>query len=161
MSTTSMIFIKVKREDIGKAISFDKSQLPVKLSDWVFDKTRSKCKPTTIENNYLGVYCHWDGDPTGVGDTLLKLYNGYESIVNLIAGGDCSCIDRQKVRHYANRKGEKWKFIKPRQIKKIGDMGGWTCYTYIFKDGKWRVREGVKGKFVDLQEYLKTKYAYL
>lgn len=156
-----MIFIKVKKEDKGRIINFDKNKLPVKLNDWGFGKTRSKCKPTTIENNYLGVYCHWDGDPTGVGETLLKNYSDYESIVNLIAGGDCSCIDRQKVRHYANRKGEKWKFIKPRQIKKIGDIDGWVSYMYVFKDGKWRVCKGLKGKFADLQEYLKTEYAYL
>lgn len=154
MSTPSMIFIKVKKEDKGRIINFDKNKLPVKLNDWGFDKTRSKCKPTTIENDYLGVYCHWDGYPTGVGERLLKNYSDYESIVNLIAGGDCSCIAENMVRHYANKKGEKWKFIKPRQIKKIGDIGGWFSYTYIFKDGKWRVRESLKGKFVDLQEQI-------
>lgn len=140
MSTRSNVIIKVKPEDIGKVIKFDAKKLPVRLESWYGEKARTKCRPVTLKKQYVGIYCHWDGFPFGVGKALLENFTDYDSVLNLVAGGSCSSIDKDSVRHYANRNGEKWGFIKPIQSDEIEVCGGWTEYAYIFdEDGSWKI----------------------
>ena len=140
MSTHCNVIIKVKPEDIGKSVKFSSRKLPVKLKLWnAFENTRSKCKSITIEKPYIGIFCHFDGYPSGVGNVLLEKFNDYDSILNLIAGGDCSSICCDSVIHYANRIGEKWNYVKPLQ----GDTANrcvidYPEYVYIFEDGSWK-----------------------
>ena len=170
MSTRSNVIIKVKPEDIGKTFKFVKKNLPVRLSIWGGENRRSMCKPVTIEKPYVGIYCHWDGYPSGVGKALFNKFKTYEDVLNLVVGGDCSVIDENEVLHYANREGEKWDFNKPVQNDKLDVCGGWTEYAYIFEDGAWKfgvVEFGRKangetnyddeyiGKLRDLEEVLK------
>lgn len=158
MATRSSVIIRVKPEDIGKTIKFDRKKLPVPLSSWNTEKVRSKCKPVTLEKNYVGVYCHWDGYPGGVGCSLLSKFNDYDTILNLIAGGSCSYISKTDVLHYANRSGEEWKFISPRQIDSIETCGGGTEYAYIFEDGVWKVGIVKYGKYADGETNYNDEY---
>lgn len=142
MSTRSNIIIKVKPEDIGKTISFDKKKLPhpVELSDWdEGQKSDEFSEPVKIEKDYLCIYCHWDGYPSGIGAALLENFNDYDSVLNLIAGGSCSYVETKSVKHYANRLGEEWKYLKPKQANQPEPYSCWTEYAYIFEDGKWFV----------------------
>lgn len=140
MSTRSNVIIKVKSEDIGKTIKFNAKKLPVKLESWGDEKVRTKCKPVIIEKQYIGIYCHWDGYPSGVGKALVENFTDYDSVLNLVAGGDCSSINQDSVIHYANRDGEDWDFIKPVQSDEIKVCGGLTEYAYIFdEDGLWKI----------------------
>ena len=149
MGTRSCVIIKVRKEDIGKVMKFQAKALPVKVASWV-DKdsegnvwrnetTSSKCKPVEIDSAYIGIYCHWDGYPSGVGASLLNSFHTYDEVLNLILGGSCSSINNEVIRHYANRKGEKWDWIKPMQGKTQKALvnyfdGSWAEYAYLFDE---------------------------
>lgn len=157
MGTRSCIIVKVRKEDIGKIKKFDKKLLPVSLDKWeskdsdgevyMSEIGRSLCKPVAINSPYIAIYCHWDGYPSGVGAALEKNFNTYESALNLILGGSCSFIESDKVRHYANRKGEKWGYILPKQFntkKAISEYccGSWAEYAYLLdEESGWGYKE--------------------
>lgn len=114
------------------------------LLDWSVygeKKSREKSKPVTLENEYIGIYCHWDGYPDGIGKVLLDKFNNYDDILNLISGGWCSSVDYEGVRHYANRDKEYWDMIKPTQTHSACVVAGWTEYAYVFKNNKWYYAE--------------------
>ena len=54
--------------------------------------TRSIITLKTKDNVFKTVYCHWDGYPEGVGQTLLDHYNEYSKIEELINNGDMSSL---------------------------------------------------------------------
>lgn len=138
MSTRSKISIKIKKEDIGRTIKFDKRKLPCYLDGWGNEKSREKSKEVTLEKDYLSVYCHFDGYPSCVGAVLKERFNDYDTILNLLAGGSISYIEFDGVKHYANRIGEKWQYIKPTQNDEV--EYSWTYdYGYVFEGGKWYV----------------------
>ena len=156
MSTNSCVIVKIKREDVGKSIKFDKAQLPdgVEIKPWTFadpmtgkvwndESDKEKSEEIVIAGQYVGIYCHWDGYESGVGAALKEKFSDYDKALNLVAGGWCSSIDTDHIKHYANRKGEEWKNIKPifaetveEILKELGqeydyllDEDGWKCYT--------------------------------
>ena len=88
MSTTSSIWIKVKPEDFGKTISFNKEIHPLELDEFNVAPPTFKIKEKHNPVLYLGVYCHSDGYPSGVGATLLKHFDTYEKVLNLVSLGD-------------------------------------------------------------------------
>lgn len=157
MSTRSCIILKLRKEDIGKKMKFQEGLLPVPLDKWQ-DKDRegnvwrdetgkNLCKPVEINNQYIGIYCHWDGYPEGVGADLKRHFKDYYSVLNLILGGSCSAIG-SNVRHYANRQGEKWEDITPKQGKYQKDLvdlfnHSWCDYAYLFDEarGEWVFKE--------------------
>jgi hypothetical protein len=151
MSTRSCIIVKVRKEDIGKEMKFNEALLPVPLDRWQDkdhegkvwrDETgKNLCKPVKINDQYIGIYCHWDGYPEGVGAALKEHFKDYNSVLNLIIGGSCSHIDGENVRHYANRQGEKWGHLKPHQMKFKKDLINlfidcWAEYAYLFDEEK-------------------------
>ena len=152
MGTRSCIIIKVRREDIGKKAKFSEKALPITLDKWV-DKDcdgnvysnqigKNKTKPVEIKDQYIGIYCHWDGYPSGVGAVLKEKFLDYHSALNLVIGGAVSALDSAYVRHYANRDGEKWDYIKPTQGKTQREVlkpFGWSEYAYLFDEerGGW------------------------
>jgi hypothetical protein len=52
--------------------------------------TRSLIAVKNIDDTYQAVYCHWDGYPSGVGDTLLNYYTDTQKVQTLIENGDMS-----------------------------------------------------------------------
>lgn len=142
MSTRSAIILKVRKEDLGKKVKFDKKKLPIPLNNWKEkygdESAKEKSKEITLLHDYIGIYCHWDGELDGVGTVLKEYFTDYDSILNLIAGGDCSSIWYDGVKHYANRKGEEWKYIKPKQgftSESVANSIGHDGYVYTFEDG--------------------------
>ena len=154
MSTRSFIILKVRKEDIGKVMKFNEGLLPKPLDKWQDkdhegkvwrDETgQDKCQPVEIGDQFIGVYCHWDGYPSGVGAELKTFFKDYNSVLNLILGGSCSAIDGGVVRHYANRQGEEWKYLVPSQGKsraELAKIGGqsWAEYAYCFDEASgWK-----------------------
>ena len=152
MGTRSCIIIKVRREDIGKKTKFSEKALPITLDEWV-DKDSNgevycnqigedKTEPVEIKDQYIGIYCHWDGYPEGVGEALKEKFTDYDSVLNLILGGACSFITLDKVRHYANRDGEEWEYLKPYQGNtqtSVVNNYSWLEYAYLFDEerGGW------------------------
>ena len=125
MSTPSRIIIKLRKEDIGRKIKFDPDKLPLPLGNWIIkdengrvlrdESDKEKSREIILKGEYIGIYCHWDGYTEGVGAVLKDCFNGYETALNLIAGGWCSGICSGNVMHYANRIYHKWIEVKPLQ----------------------------------------------
>ena len=141
MSTRSAIILKVRKEDLGKKVKFDKKKLPIPLKNWKDEwgdeSAKEKSKEITLSHEYIGIYCHWDGDLDGVGAVLKEYFTDYDAVLNLIAGGDCSSIWYDGVKHYANRKGEEWKYIAPKQHELwygVSDNIGHDDCVYVFAD---------------------------
>lgn len=149
MSTRSFIIVKVRKEDIGKVMKFNEGLLPKPLDNWQEKDHEGKvwrdetgqnlCQPVEVKDQFIGVYCHWDGYPDGVGAELLTHFKDYNSVLNLIIGGSCSSIDNGVVRHYANRQKEKWEYLLPKQGKSQAELarvgrGSWAEYAYVFDE---------------------------
>lgn len=162
MSTRSSIIIKVRKEDIGKFKKFDPSLLPVKLSNWdCYGEQISKemSRKVKLTKPYIGIYCHSDGYPDGVGRVLKSTFPTYEQALNLVVGGDCSVVWDDEVRHYANRSGEDWKWVKP----KLGDTPAKVyekidCqYSYLLDENGWHMCESfATGEFVEYGEEIEV-----
>lgn len=140
MSTRSFIILKVRKEDIGKEISFNPENLPVPVKEWSNEKGNELSQPVKIEKEYIGIYCHWDGYREGVGAALKAKFTDYDAILNLIVGGSCSCITDEYVCRYGNRAGEEWEYIDPWQGNDKNEQPDcWQEYVYLFEEGKgWR-----------------------
>ena len=96
MGTTSMIWLKVRKEDYGKVFKADPAKIPTKLLDFNFEpeEVRLPANPGGKLGSelYIGVYCNFDGYHDGVGRELANNYKTYEDVLNLILFGELSCI---------------------------------------------------------------------
>jgi hypothetical protein len=99
------------------------------------------------------IYCHNDGYPSGVGNTLFKHYQDPAKIDQLIALGDISSLGAEigtkhdfnrcpdgVVNAYGRDRGEKG--IEARHAKSLKELFQHAdrsdCeYVYLFKDGAW------------------------
>ncbi len=54
--------------------------------------TRSTIAIQLDDQSVKHIYCHWDGYPEGVGDTLLRSYNTRERVLELMELGDLSVL---------------------------------------------------------------------
>lgn len=146
MSTRSSIILKVRKEDIGKKVKFDPSKLT--LIGWGADDLYSygdesgleKSEEVTINTEYIGVYCHSDGTPDGIGEILKEQFSDYDKLLNLLIGGDISFIDEKGVRHYANRKGECWEWLKPTQMVTAYAIANHFNENSFLFDGEWKFK---------------------
>lgn len=153
MSTHCALIVKVKESDLRKTMSSGLNNLPkakrdssVKgrfLNDWGDygeNGNVNLTEPTLIGRKYMGIYVHWDGYPDWMLRTLSGHWNTYRDALNIVLGGDCSSIDKNSIRRYADRSGEEWKYLKPKQADTIkGVTNHIDCeYAYLFEDGEWR-----------------------
>ena len=147
MSTTSTIYVKVRKEDKGKTLKCDLSKVILNL-DNAFkikkEEIERKITPITLDKDYIRIYVHFDGYVDGVGRELLNNYD-YEKALNLILLGDESNIIGG-CEPYVGRTDypEKWKDIKPMTMY---DVEQDEMFTYLLDDDdKWHVAEGM-GEF--------------
>jgi hypothetical protein len=149
MSTRSCVIIKVRPADIGKMMKYNKDLTPVKENDWGNEIDKDKAEEVKITAAYLGIYCHWDGYPNGVGAALKANFKTYEQALNLVIGGGCSAIDNEYVLRYATRKNEDWEYLSPMQnddLNEVASKFNWSEYDYLFteEDG-WKVNDIYEG----------------
>lgn len=152
MATRSTISLKVKKEDIGKTFHFDENKLLYNLT--CENEFIDEVGDVKIEKDYLTIYHHWDGYPEGVGKTLVNKFKDYNSILNLLCGGDASSINGDTIVQYCAWRGEEWDNVKPAQSDTEPSVT--EEYAYLFKDGKWFFKGYDEEKWIDLKEYLET-----
>ncbi len=162
IGTTALIVLKLRKEDIAsrKRVMFDKNKLPLPLMEWSgegvsgipgFDARCEGCyEPFKLTSKpYIAIFCSWDGYIEGsVGEVLKTKFTTYESVLNLISGGDCSGIERNGVLHYANNKNYTWYGIKPTQetLRALArEMK--VDYTYLFENDVWKVGNISRNEF--------------
>lgn len=56
--------------------------------------THAEIMLVDLNNIVTGIYCHFDGDFSGVGATLLKYYNNLEKVKDLISLGSISYLEK-------------------------------------------------------------------
>ena len=127
MGTTSMIWLKVRKEDYGKVMKTDFSKLPNPVVDVNYD-IQSVTIPNNIEDLYLGVYCNFDGYHDGVGVELAKKFKTYEQVLNMILLGELSyMIDEIRSYHC-------WRDENPTIWRSEGKPYGTQDYYYCFDE---------------------------
>ena len=119
--------------------------------------TRSNIGIVNEDASVTAIYCHWDGYPEHVGKTLLKHYNDFDIVCELMDLGDLSCLAEnlycEDNNHsfenpadgvcvaYGRDRGEKnvnsKKFISEVEYKMNGKG---VDYQYLFNNGKWYYR---------------------
>ena len=106
--------------------------------------TRSRIGLRLAGDAILSVYHHWDGYPTWLGIHLRQNYTTKAQIVELLDGGDISCIESDRdwnhenvephVQYY-NDRGEN---TEPRLDLSVEEyLVDGEEYAYLFTDGEW------------------------
>lgn len=147
MSTTSTIYVKVRKEDKGKALKCDLSKITFSFNtpfNIKVEEIERKITPIKLDKDYIRIYVHWDRYVDGVGRELLNNYD-YEKALNLILLGDESSIIGECT-PYVGRTDypEEWEDIKPMTLENVEQD---EMFTYLLDDDdKWHVAEG-NGEF--------------
>lgn len=108
--------------------------------------TRSLIGIRLPSGNLRGIYCHWDGYPSGVGKTLKENYTEGNRVEQLLKLGDISELGESlgKTVAYHRDRGEEleanWQSA-PEHLKAEMNKYG-AEYTYIFDGGTWEVIKG-------------------
>lgn len=108
--------------------------------------TRSLIGIRLPSGNLRGIYCHWDGYPSGVGKTLKEHYTEGNRVEQLLKLGDISELGESlgKTVAYHRDRGEEleanWQSA-PEHLKAEMNKHG-AEYTYIFDGGTWEVIKG-------------------
>lgn len=141
MSTNAHIVVRVRKEDLGTKKKFSSEITPT--IDWIvtngyykLPNGKEKSKEVELTRSYIGVHHHWDSDT--IGGLLSRFHNTYEKALNLVLGGHISYTEGDKICHYANRKGERWQDIMPRQTNEIEDFN--HHIVYLFDYDHWKVK---------------------
>ena len=138
MSTTSTIYVKVRKEDKGKTLKCDLSKVILNL-DNAFkikkEEIERKITPITLDKDYIRIYVHRNGDVDGVGYELLTNYD-YKKILNLILLGDESDIV-DVCTPYVGRTDftEEWEDVQPMTMY---DVEQDEMFTYLLDDDDGR-----------------------
>ena len=152
MATRSCIIVKVRNSDIGTTQKYSDEKSKAPANDWGGDGV-DLCEDVKIEKPYMGVYCHWDGYPSGVGAALKVFADTYERALNLVLGGSISNVEEDEFTHYANRDGEVWNHIEPIQGDTAIDVNAEVDedYAYLFDEnnGGWKVLNRETNEFED------------
>ena len=121
--------------------------------------TRSNIGIVNEDGSVTGIYVHWDGYPEHVGKTLLKHYNNFDIVCDLMDLGDLSCLAEnlscEDNNHsfenpapgvcvaYGRDRGETGVesrvFNNISKFEKFADRTG-ADYQYLFNNGKWQYR---------------------
>lgn len=128
--------------------------------------TRSTISVQQNDGTIKTIYCHWDGYPSGVGESLFNHFKTIELAEQLLELGDCSVIaccnkiapesgqphsyehpvDGVVVAYYRDR-GES---LTKASLSKTFSDAQKEEYNYLFKGGKWFVDGGKDSKLVPL-----------
>lgn len=103
--------------------------------------TRSYICKQVDSGKYEGIYCHFDGYISGVGDTLDHYYDTKEKVDALIALGNISSLEETledtKAKAYGGE-DEKPFILTSEEIEALGDSDIEFVYCYE-ANGLWRV----------------------
>ena len=141
MSTHCRIWLKLNKESLGTVATCDLNKLPNPLVE-----NNYPCLPVKLPKDpdaFLGIYCHFDGYPSGAGKELKNKFNTYEKVLNLILLGDVSYII-DEIKSYHNWRNEPVNIQISHQCPKASED-----FTYIFRDNKWHDIENYLNIFED------------
>lgn len=92
---------------------------------------------TMQDDELVYIYLHFDGYPSHALETLKEHYNTQEKVDELISMGDMSVLAvniETSIFYARDRHEEKLIHFGERNF-----LNGGVSYSYIFKDGEWKV----------------------
>mgnify|MGYP001070772816 CR=1 FL=1 len=104
--------------------------------------TRSTIAMKTNGENYLQIYCHWDGYiEGGVGEMLINHYNTYEEVEDLIMMGDASSINEtlEESEFYHRDRNEDLQVEYYKDLTSFKSERMNEEYDYLFQDEEWYI----------------------
>lgn len=131
MGTRAFISVRIKSEDKGRTLSFDKAKLP-KNRKALFED----CIPqgVTLTDDYLTIYNHHDGYMDGVGSSLVADFNDYDKALNLVLMGYVDSAAYQQLIPFGFNTAEAMPGdCEP--LPRIKEMC--TAHIYKFEEGQW------------------------
>lgn len=138
MATRGTITVKVNEKDKEVALKVTKEFLD-KHNAIYTEKSFNTLWDVIIPKNcnYISIYHHWDSYPSGLGETLEKEYNDYESALMLCLCGSMSSINKG-IDSYVLSGDEEWEYNCP-EFGETTDELNKESYNYLFEDGKWKI----------------------
>lgn len=131
MGTRAFISVRIKAEDKGKTMRFDKAKLP-KRHRVLFED----CIPqsVTLTDDYLTIYNHHDGGMDCAGSALVADFNDYDTALNLMLMGYVDGVAFEQLVPFGSTTAEA---VPPdcEPLPEIKEMC--TAHIYKFEDGKW------------------------
>lgn len=121
--------------------------------------TRSRIAAKNADGTFTSIYCHWDGYPAGVGDTLASNYKDEAKVRQLLALGNISSLGEEigEKHDFDDLSNRNWTTAYGRD-RGEEDQQGEVCngigalnkltrdsggeYLYVFDGGKWFVAAG-------------------
>ena len=143
MATHCRIYVRINKEDFGKTLTADITKLPNPVEENNYPCLPIKIHPHPLNDVlFLGIYCHFDGYPKGVGAELRNKFNTYEKALNLVLLGGVSHIINT-IKSYHNWRNEG---VDIRTLQGVVPTAS-DDYTYIFYDGEWHSIENYLNLF--------------
>lgn len=152
MSSHSRIYLRLKEEDKGKT----KQAIPSHFNgaNW---KYNTPCVVIPNDANYISIYCHWDGYPSGVGYELFTYWNNYNDILNMLLVGDLSYVKERSIQSYYAWRGENeepWDRVQPNFTERRNLKEQYN-YCFDYETNKWYI--GAEDNWQSLEDYLREK----
>ena len=96
-------------------------------------------------DGFASIYLHFDGYPSACGKSLRRHYTTFESVSNLIGGGDLRSLDPATgvAEHYSELEDQE---PNPAHTETYAELAAlaresWSRYLYVFDDGRWSCEE--------------------
>tara|TARA_B100001094_G_C18111397_1_gene761382 strand:+ start:207 stop:569 length:363 start_codon:yes stop_codon:yes gene_type:complete len=105
-----------------------------------------------INNSVRSIYCHYDGYPEGVGQTLLNHYGEKELDKLLDLGGISSLKDTIESTALTAYREDVYVDVREDYFSNDGSMH--IDYSYLYEDGKWIVYNHNTNEEHDLKKFL-------
>jgi hypothetical protein len=114
--------------------------------------TRSRIAAANADGTFTSIYCHWDGYPSGVGQTLRDHYKDEAKVRELLNLGDLSSLEEEigTCNAYGRDRGETGVEAQTSAdfqelCQATQDCGG--EWLYVFKGGQWFAAKGGHSAF--------------
>ena len=119
--------------------------------------TRSNIAYEDLDGKIVATYCHWDGYPTGVGETLIHHYNKTTKAEEIANQGYLSSLRATLDGSLKDRVHKDAPLIFPSlstYSNSLVDNCACIEYVYVYKNNQWHVAEADSWNFVPLWSVL-------
>lgn len=134
MGTRAFITVKVRKEDMGKAMKFRNDLLPAGRT---MARQDLLAVPTVLTKPYATIYTHHDGGLADTGAALATEFNTYERALNLVLAGDIDSASYEPLEPNLACRDEQSDVLLTDELLERDDVR--YCHYYLFDDDGWKL----------------------